>query len=244
MAMLGARLARAKAPELPLLQYLCMSGLLTASAAAKAPVKAAAPNAADEDKGKVFKPEEQAARAKLLSQRDRLKEASHYEVLGVQPGADAAEIKNAWFAAAKRYHSDAFSGLELGSARRVAEELFSRVNEANTVLSDANRRADYDVYLDRKAKGLPTDVGAILRAEGVFQRGEALFKAGRWEDAEAQFREAISLNHTEAEFHAYLGMAMFKRGCKPEEALPHLHKALEAWQAAAILGNALRAAVR
>jgi len=226
---IGEILARAKAPELPLLQYLCMSGLLTASAAAaaKAPVKAAAPNAADEDKGKVFKPEEQAARAQLLSERDRLKEASHYEVLGVQPGADAAEIKTAWFAAAKRYHSDAFSGLELGSARRVAEELFSRVNEANTVLSDANRRADYDVYLDRKAKGLPTDVGAILRAEGVFQRGEALFKAGRWEDAEAQFREAISLNHTEAEFHAYLGMAMFKRGCKPEEALPHLHKALE-----------------
>ena len=95
------------------------------------------------------------------------------------------------------------------------------------MLCDANRRAEYDVYLDRKAKGLPTDVGAILRAEGVFQRGEVLFKSGRWEDAEAQFREAISLNNSEAEFHAFLGMAMFKRGGKPEEALPHVQKALE-----------------
>ena len=67
----------------------------------------------------------------------------------------------------------------------------------------------------------------ILRAEGVFQRGEVLFKSGRWEDAEAQFREAISLNHAEAEFHAFLGMAMFKRSGKPEEALPHVQKALE-----------------
>jgi curved DNA-binding protein CbpA/CheY-like chemotaxis protein len=225
----GEILPRVKPPELPLLQYLCMSGLLTVPGAAKAAAKAptSAASAGDEDKGRTFKPEEQAARTQLLADRDRLKEASHYEVLGVAPGASAADIKTAWFAAAKRYHSDAFSGLELGSARRAAEELFTRVNEANTVLSDANRRADYDVYLDRKAKGLPTDVGAILRAEGVFQRGEVLFKAGRWEDAEAQFREAISLNHTEAEFHAYLGMAMFRRSGKPDEAVSHVQKSLE-----------------
>src|SRR5207245_768139 len=109
----------------------------------------------------------------------------------------------------------------------VDEDPCTRVNEANSVLSDANRRAEYDVYLDRREKGLPTDVGAILRAEGVFQRGEILFKSGRWEDAEGQFREAISLNHTEAEFHAFLGMAMFRRSGKPEEALPHVQKALE-----------------
>ena len=150
----------------------------------------------------------------------------HYRVLGVPQTASAADVKAAWLAAAKRFHSDAFSGLDLGSARRIAEDLFTRVNEANSVLSDANRRAEYDVYVDRKEKGLPTDVGAILRAEGVFQRGEILFKSGRWEDAEGQFREAISLNHTEAEFHAFLGMAMFRRSGKPEEALPHVQKAL------------------
>ncbi|MGZ6123548.1 MAG: tetratricopeptide repeat protein, partial [Myxococcales bacterium] len=89
------------------------------------------------------------------------------------------------------------------------------------------RRAEYDIYLDRKAKGLPTDVGAILRAEGLFQKGEALFKVGRWEDAEAQFREAIALNDTEAEFHAYLGMAMFKRSGNPEQGIQQAEKALE-----------------
>jgi curved DNA-binding protein CbpA/CheY-like chemotaxis protein len=224
----GEVLARIKPPELPLLQYLCMSGLLTmAGNAAKAAPKAVAAGAAVEDAGKKFKPQEQAARASLFAERDRLADASHYQVLGVTPAASAADIKGAWLAAAKRFHSDAFSGLDLGSARAVAEDLFARVNEANSVLSDANRRAEYDVYLDRKAKGLSTDVGAILRAEGVFQRGEALFKAGRWEDAEAQFREAISLNHAEAEFHAFLGMSMFRRNGKAEESLQHIEKALE-----------------
>ena len=224
---IGEVLTRVKSHELPLLQYLYMSGLLAPSATAKPGTKSQPAPSSDEDKRKKFTAQEEAARASLFADRERLREASQYEVLGVGPRVSAEEIKTAWFAAAKRYHSDAFSGLDLGSARRVAEELFTRVNEANSALSDANRRAEYDVYLDRKAKGLPTDVGVILRAEGVFQRGEALFKSGRWDDAEAQFREAISLNDTEAEFHAFLGMAMFKRSGKPEEALPHVQKALK-----------------
>ena len=224
---IGEVLTRVKSHELPLLQYLYMSGLLAPSATAKPGTKSQPAPSSDEDKRKKFTAQEEAARASLFADRERLREASQYEVLGVAPRVSAEEIKTAWFAAAKRYHSDAFSGLDLGSARRVAEELFTRVNEANSALSDANRRAEYDVYLDRKAKGLPTDVGVILRAEGVFQRGEALFKSGRWDDAEAQFREAISLNDTEAEFHAFLGMAMFKRSGKPEEALPHVQKALK-----------------
>ena len=222
---IGEILARVKPAELPLLQYLCMGGLLTTPSSA--PKGQAPAPTVDDDKGKTFTAQEQAARAALFAERDRLKDSSHYQVLGVPQTASAADVKAAWLAAAKRFHSDAFSGLDLGSARRIAEDLFTRVNEANSVLSDANRRAEYDVYLDRKEKGLPTDVGAILRAEGVFQRGEILFKSGRWEDAEGQFREAISLNHTEAEFHAFLGMAMFRRSGKPEEALPHVQKALE-----------------
>jgi curved DNA-binding protein CbpA/CheY-like chemotaxis protein len=227
----GEALSRIKPPELPLFQWLCMSGLLllsgsAAQGSAKAEAQSAAA-AADEDRGKVFSPESQAARRMLFGERDHLRNASHYDVLGVQQGASLDEIKRAYFDAAKRFHSDSFSGLDLGSARRAAEELFAKVNEAYSVLSDKNRRADHDVYLDRKAKGLPTDVGVILKAEALFQKGEALFKAGRWEEAEAQFRDALALNDTEAEFHAYLGMAMFRRSGRPEDGIQQAQKALE-----------------
>ncbi len=223
----GEILGRIKPAELPLLQFLCMSGLLLAPGSAKAVKTEVAPEPVEDDTGKIFDPQAQAARTTLFAERDRLKDASHYAILGVAANASAAEVKTAWFVAAKKFHSDGFSGLNLGSARRIAEDLFSRVNEANTVLSDPHRRAEYDIYLDRKAKGLPTDVGAILRAEGLFQKGEALFKAGRWEDAEGQFREAIGLNDTEAEFHAFLGMAMFKRSGNPQQGIQEAEKALE-----------------
>jgi len=229
---IGEVLARIKEAELPLLQFLCMSGLLVMSGGPKAaasPVNpvAAEAAAADQDRAKVFTAEEHTARKMLFGERDHLRDASHYEILGVPANAQADAIKQAYFGAAKRFHSDAFSGMELGSARKAAEDLFAKVNEAHSVLTDKEKRAEYDVFLDRKSKGLPTDVAAILRAEGVFQKGELFFKSGRWEDAENQFREAISLNHTEAEFHAYLGMAIFKRTGKPEQAVKPLEKALE-----------------
>ena len=227
---LGEILPRVKEAELPLLHFLCTSGLIMLSGGTKAapkPHPAAPAGAGDEDRGKVFTAQEHTARKMLFDMRDHLKEASHYTVLGVPDGAPAEDIKKAYFLMAKKFHSDSFAGMELGSARKVAEELFAKVNEANSVLTDKEKRAEYDVYLDRKAKGLPTDVGAILRAEGVFQKGELFFNKGRWDDAEAQFREAISLNHAEAEFHAYLGMAIFKRTGKAADGLPHVEKALE-----------------
>ena len=222
-------MARLKEPELPLLRSLCESGLLHMSGVVQTAPRAqdAAASAADEDRGKTFKPQETSARRMLFGERDHLRESSHYEVLGIEPTAELEEIKQAYFVAAKRFHSDSFSGLELGAARKAGEELFSKVNEAHSVLIDKDKRAEYDVFLDRRAKGLPTDVSSILRAEGIFQKGELLFKVGRWEDAEALFREALTLNHAEAEFHAYLGMAIFKRTGKPGDGLEHVEKSLE-----------------
>ena len=225
----GEVLARLKDPELPLLYALCVSGLVLLARAggqAAAPHPGAPKGAAEEDKGKVFSAKEHEARRMLFSEQGRLKEGGHYEVLGVDPKATAEELKAAYFRAARKFHSDAFSGLELGSARRICEELFQRVNEANQVLNSAKDRAEYDVFLDRKSKGLPTDVAAILKAESVFQKGELLFKAGKLEDAEGLFREAVALNSSEAEFHAYLGLTMLRRGRRPPEAQVHVDAAL------------------
>jgi curved DNA-binding protein CbpA/CheY-like chemotaxis protein len=225
-------LGRVKEPELPLLHWLCQSGLVILSGGQKpahqsgaGPAKPPAPSIHD-DAGKSFTPQEEASRRLLFGERDHLADANHYQVLGVQPTAGNDEIRAAYIVAAKRFHSDAFAGQELGSASRVAEELFGKVGEASRVLLGQASRAEYDVYLDRKAKGLPTDVGAILRAEGIFQRGEVLFKAGKWDEAESAFRSAIQLNHAEAEFHAYLGMTIYRGRGKAEEGLHLVEKAL------------------
>ena len=64
----------------------------------------------------------------------------YYEVLGLQKGAGEAEIKKAYRSMAKKYHPD----MNPGDAE--AEAKFKEVNEAYAVLSDADKKAQYDQF--------------------------------------------------------------------------------------------------
>ena len=64
----------------------------------------------------------------------------YYEVLGVERGADDAELKKAYRRLAMKYHPDR------NPDDKAAEEKFKEANEAYEVLSDANKRAAYDQY--------------------------------------------------------------------------------------------------
>ena len=63
---------------------------------------------------------------------------NYYEILGVDRKATDADIKSAYRKLVKQYHPD----LHPGDAAAAAK--FKEVNEANEVLSDAQKRAAYD----------------------------------------------------------------------------------------------------
>ncbi|RAU94191.1 molecular chaperone DnaJ [Paenibacillus sp. YN15] len=68
-----------------------------------------------------------------MSKRD------YYEVLGVEKGASAEDIKKAFRKAARQYHPDVNKAAD-------AEEKFKEAKEAYDVLSDDQKRATYDRY--------------------------------------------------------------------------------------------------
>lgn len=64
----------------------------------------------------------------------------YYEVLGIAQNASEEEIKKAYKKLAKKYHPD------LNPDDAAAAEKFKEINEAASVLSDADKRARYDQF--------------------------------------------------------------------------------------------------
>lgn len=62
----------------------------------------------------------------------------YYKILGVERNADEKEIKKAYRRLARQYHPDMKPG------DKAAEARFKEINEANEVLSDAEKRRKYD----------------------------------------------------------------------------------------------------
>jgi len=69
-----------------------------------------------------------------------MEKRDYYEVLGVSKNADDAEIKKAFRTLAKKYHPDAHPG------DAECEAKFKEAQEAYAVLSDADKRRQYDQF--------------------------------------------------------------------------------------------------
>lgn len=82
----------------------------------------------------------------------------YYDVLGIGRDADAREIKSAFRRLAREYHPDA------NPDDPEAEDRFKEIAEAYEVLSDPERRRQYDMFGQRAtgAGGGPADFGSIF----------------------------------------------------------------------------------
>ena len=111
----------------------------------------------------------------------------YYDTMGVEPDADADEIKRAYRKLARKWHPDV-------SEEDEAEERFKRLGEAWAVLKDPERRAEYDALRAAHAAGTGGPGGPGGMGGGGFRpppdwRSGAGFESGAWQGAGGDFSD-------------------------------------------------------
>ncbi|MEN8231798.1 MAG: J domain-containing protein [Thermodesulfobacteriota bacterium] len=104
----------------------------------------------------------------------------YYEVLGVKKDSSAQDIKKAYRKLAMKYHPDRNKG------NKEAEEKFKKISEAYAVLSDPEKRKQYDTFGDSGFQQRYSqedifrgfDLGDILKEFGLGGRGGGFSGAG------------------------------------------------------------------
>jgi molecular chaperone DnaJ len=123
--------------------------------------------------------------------------SDYYKVLGIDRSASAAEIKKAYRKLARKYHPD------VNPDNEEAERRFKEIQEAYAILSDAEKRKQYDTYgrVDgipdmgfdpfRQASSSWRDAGGVNVEFGDFARG-----AGGFQDLGDIFGELFGRGRT------------------------------------------------
>src|SRR5688572_31538142 len=93
----------------------------------------------------------------------------YYEILGVQKGSSADEIKKAYRKVAMQYHPDRNPG------DKAAEEKFKEAAEAYEVLSDAHKRAQYDRFGHAGVQGNGRGFSGSGNMEDIFSQFGDIF---------------------------------------------------------------------
>ncbi len=124
-------------------------------------------------------------------------------MLGLERSATAADVKEAYFRLAKRFHPDVHHGENLGDLRDKLEGVFIRLGEAYDVLRDVEKRGEYEAWIGRPkpqstpSKGATADASPAdappaeaadpevlaQRAEAVVAEAAALFEKEKYWDA-------------------------------------------------------------
>ena len=126
-------------------------------------------------------------RLEILEAHDGLPFRTHFQVLGVPRDATEAQVREAYFRLAKRFHPDVHHDEALTDLRDKLEEIFTRLGEAYEALRSPRIRASYERELARQegavAPAVPTDPERerSAAAEAIERGSESLAQERHWE---------------------------------------------------------------
>ena len=126
---------------------------------------------------------------------------TYYQLLRVDPKADASAIRASYYRIATQLHPDRYNKLVDAETRDRLETIYARINEGYRVLMNGEKRAAYDAGLtrgklretsERPLRRNPEDALTHPEAKKFFKLGMVCFSNKDWKGAVMNFNFARS----------------------------------------------------
>jgi hypothetical protein len=171
----------------------------------------------------------QAQRERIAGLVREMGEATHYELLGIEPTASALEVHEGFERTARLVHPDNAARLGFSGREGALQVLFERATEAYLTLSAIDRRKAYDREMGPrlwKPRAAAPKIAPADEAARLFERARALAAAEQVHPAIELLRESVRI-FPKAESLALLGTLEAKNPHWLRDAEQHLERAID-----------------
>jgi tetratricopeptide (TPR) repeat protein len=154
----------------------------------------------------------EARRQEVLEAFEGLKAKSHFDVLGIPRASSEAQVKEAYFKLAKKFHPDTHHDPALADMREKIEAIFIRLGEAYEVLRNPRTRGNYEADLASRTPRVPMTGTVLVNPQEPEPPLDPEHEARM---AEESFRKAVKLFTQEKYWDAIQLLETALEGAEP-----------------------------
>ncbi len=184
----------------------------------------------EEEKEEQSKAAEQEEKKYYYELYEKHMRSNFFQLLGLSRQASEQEIRTNYYQLAKELHPDRFQKESMKEIQPLMENLFARISEAYSTLTNGESREKYEKEIFGEGDVVSqignekADKGTI--AKGNYIKGRKLFEEGKYNEALKFLSNAVALDPTRWEYYLQFGRTLAKNPLMRSEAIKIFKKVI------------------
>lgn len=144
----------------------------------------------------------------VLHEKMKAKDLDYYELFNLKNTAAFAEIKDAYYQFAKKFHPDRLGEAPDPELKEKANFVFARINKAFEILSNEEKRREYDTkgYKEIQNKDKVSE-NLVEKANLYYRKAKTLYNQQRFREAASLLEEVVRNDPNKASYYLLLGLS-------------------------------------
>jgi curved DNA-binding protein CbpA len=143
-----------------------------------------------------------------LYENMKARDMDYYDVFNLKNNATFNEIKEVYYQFAKKFHPDRLGEFSNSEMREKANFVFARINKAFEVLSNEEKRREYDMKGYKEIRNADkSSENLVEKANLYYRKAKTLYSQQRFRETASLMEEVIRNDAGKAAYYLLLGLA-------------------------------------